>query len=316
MLSSSEIELLSNISEIGNHELFLHDVAERLDWSDTYVSRVISGLENRDYLQAARDGRKKSISINEVRPVEQLANLANEYPHIDFAGLLGGSALAFLYYLDTSRTASELADLSRKNRKTVYRRMKALQNVGIVRKNHSKFQLTTEFKSLSDLARSVAHHEHRQEALTRTNNVTIIWETLYDYLFACGSEVTAEGFHPTGPAVFKKFGIPLLTRDRLHYLRSDEISGIIAPDLVCHTLLIDDGARYRSYCLLLIAGQDIDQESLSERAEYYDSEAEINLVELIESLVSYLETEGEDADGMLPAWEDFKATATDYDIAV
>lgn len=316
MLSSSEIKLLSEFPGALSHESSLSEVAEQLEWSDTHASRVVSGLEDRGYLQGERVGREKRISVNDIRPVEMLADLANEYTHLDLSGLLSDSALAILYYLDRSRTASELAELSGKNRKTVYRRLGAMKNVGIVRKDHSHFQLTPEFSELSDLARSIAHHEHRQEAMAITQGVTLHWETLDEYLFSCGREFSEEGFHQTGPAAFGRFGVPLLIRNRHHYFRSSRMAELTPPDLVCHALLIDDGSRTRRYCLLLIVSQSVKRASLRDRAEYYQPEADIDLVDIADRLVMYLETEGQETDESLPQWDEFKVSAAEYDLAV
>ena len=54
-----------------------------------------------------------------------------------------------------------------------------------------------------------------------------------------------------------------------YYLFSEEIDAITPAELCCHTLLIDDGSRYRKYCLLLLSHVDIDEEDLREQAVKY-----------------------------------------------
>lgn len=316
MLSKGEVEVLSYLGKKPDQHIPLHEIADRLNWSESYASRVISKLHERDFVQTKRDRGKRFVSVTDIQPVEQLGDLTSEFDHVNFPELISGSALEILYYLDNSRTATELAESSRISRNTVYRQLKSLQKVGIVGKNHSRYQLTKPFLPLSELARSIAHHEHRQEALNLAESVNIIWETHDEYLFGCDTEFTADGFHQTGPSVFEDFGIPLFTRERLHYLRSKHLSQLTASDLICHMLLIDDSTRYRSYCLLLIEGQDIEQSTLKERAAYYNAESKINLVTLTESLVSYLETDGDATNETLPKWEDFERTAADYNIPV
>lgn len=316
MLSKREIEVLSYLAKNPDMRVPIYEIADGFDWSESYASRVISGLQERGFIRAERDDGKKFVSASNVRPIELLGDLVSEFDHVDFPELISGSALVILYYLDSPRTATELAELSRISRNTVYRKLDSLQRVGIVGKDYSRYQLTEPFSSLSALARSVAHHDHRQEARSLTEGVSIIWERHDEYLFRCDAEFAADGFHLTGPSVFEEFGIPLFTRERLHYLRSEQLSRVTAADLVCHTLLIDDSTRYRTYCLLLIEGQDIDPYTLKERAEYYDSEARIDLVALTEVLLSYLETDGNISNEVTPRWEDFKRTAADYNISV
>lgn len=316
MLSSSEIELLSNIANMSDSGVPVFEISDALSWSEGHTSRVVSGLEDRDFLRTEREGGKRLVLPNDIPPVEQLGDLAQEYAHVDFPGLISGSALSILYYLDESRTARELAELCGVSRNTVYRRLNSLQNVGIVKKDHSKYQLTEAFRSLSKLSRSIAHHEHRQEALDFTNGVSIVWETHDEYLFSCEAPISGDQFLRTGPSEYEQFGIPLFTRERLHYIRPKRLSELTPADLVCHTLLIDDSTRYRSYCLLLIEAQQVDQSTLNDRAGQYDPEAEIDLTARVKELIAYLESDGSITNDTLPRWEDFKSAAADYDISV
>lgn len=316
MLSKSEIKLLSEIENEGVEHVPVTVVADRLDWSAGHASRVVSTLEQREYLTTERAEGKKFVALTDIQPVEQLGTLTMEFDHVDFPELIAGSALDILYYLNRDRTATELTELSGVSRGTVYRRLNELQRVGIVGKDHSRYELTDPFVQLTELARSIAHHDHRQEALTHTTGVNILWETHDEYLFSCDAEVTGESFHQTGPAVFERFDIPLFTRDRLQYLRSNQLSEVTPADLVCHMLLIDDGTRYQTYCLLLIASQNLTEERLTERADHYTEEADKDLVEFIERLLTYLDSTGRISSEQLPVWEEFKRTAADYDISV
>nr|WP_318571276.1 helix-turn-helix domain-containing protein [Salinigranum marinum] len=261
-------------------------------------------------------GRQKLVTLSEIEPVEQLEALITEYGHVDFAELVAGSGLQLLYYLDRRRTATELTELSDLSRATVYRRLNDLQAVGVIGKSKSHYLLNEPFSSLSSIARGLAHHEHRREAERYADGVNILWETHEEYLIACDSEISDDGFHLTGPSLFAEYGIPLLTRSRQHYFRSDRITAVSPAELVCHTLLIDDGSRYRTYSLLLIQKEAIEQAPLKECAEYYDPEADIDLLAIVDKLVEYLDSKGAVTSDRLPAWEEFKSTATDYEINV
>ncbi len=183
--------------------------------------------------------------------------------------LVAGAGLLVLYYLDRGRTATELAELSGVSQATIYRRLDDFQRVGVVGKSKSQYRLNDPFAVLAPIARGLLHQKHRREAERHANGLNFIWETHDEFLFACDSDVTADGFYLTGPALFEAFDVPLLTRDRRHYFRTDRLSKITPAELVCHTLLIDDGPRYRTYCLLLMERQDIERTVLRERAEHY-----------------------------------------------
>lgn len=316
MIGNSQLRVLSYLIDESERDVPISTLADHLGWSTGHASRVVSELETLGCLRTREVGRRKLVTLAEIEPVEQLEALVSEYGHVDFADLISGSGLRLLYYLDRPRTATELAEASAVSRATVYRRLDDLQLVGIVGKSNSKYHLNEPFAALSSIARGLAHHEHRREADRHTDSVRMLWETSEEYLFACGETINADGFHPTGPLLFAEFDIPLLTRDRRHYFRSDRITSVSPAELVCHTLLIDHGSRYRTYCLLLMKSEGIGRTALRECAEQYTPEAALDVVAITEQLSEYLETEGATTTDRLPSWEDFKRTAADYEIDV
>lgn len=316
MISKSQLQLLSSFMTYSERRMAISTLASRLDWSVGHTSRIVSELEILGYIRAIDAGHQKLVTLADVEPIEQLKTLVNEYSHMDFPDLIAGSGVHLLYYLDRQRTATELAEVSGISRATVYRRLDDLQTVGIIGKSASHYQLNDPFSMLSSIARGLAHHQHRQEAERSASGVNIVWETYSEYLFACNSDTDSDEFHLTGPSLFAEFDIPLMTRSRQHYFRHDRTTAISPSELVCHTLLIDDGPRYRIYCLLLIEKEDVGRETLKESAEHYDPEADIDLLAIIEELLGYLETKGADTAHRLPSWEEFKNTAADYEISV
>jgi len=122
------------------------------------------------------------------------------------------------------------------------------------------------------------------------------------------TEIDAEGFHETGLARFAAFDLQFLLTDHRYYLYSEHVEEISSAELCCHTLLIDDDSRYRSYCLLLLSHVDVDEDDLRERAAKYGLEDEID------ALLQYLETHGEIQDGRLPEWSEFQELAAEYEI--
>lgn len=71
---------------------------------------------------------------------------------------------------------------------------------------------------------------------------------------------------------------------------------------------IDDGAHYRSYCLLLLSHVDVDESDLRERAAKYGLEDEIDAV------LQYLEKHGEVDDNRFPEWDEIQELGTDYEV--
>jgi DNA-binding MarR family transcriptional regulator len=315
MVEKSHFRVVSHLIEEGESEVSISTLADQLEWSPGHVSRIVSELEAYGYVQTKQSGRQKLVSLTDIEAIEQLEGLLTEYSHMDLSGLIAGSGLQILYYLDQGRTATELAERSGVSQATVYRHLDDLQRVGVVGKSKSRYRLNDPFTVLASIARGLFHQKHRREAEKYATGLNFIWETHDEYLFACDSD-SADAFHLTGPALFGEFGVPLLTRDRWHYFRTDRLSEITPAELVCHTLLIDDGSRYRTYCLLLIQKQGTDRTVLQERAEHYVSESTLDLHAIIDELIEFLESEGTVTAEQLPEWEDFKQTAREYEVTL
>ena len=316
MVEKSHFRLLSHLVVGSGSEVGISTLADQLDWSAGHTSRIVSELEAYGYVQTKQSGRQKLVSPTDIEPIEQLEGLLAEYSHMDLSDLIAGAGLLVLYYLDQGRTATELAELSGVSQATIYRRLDNFQRVGVVGKSKSWYRLNDPFAQLASIARGLLHQKHRHEAKRHASGLNFLWESHDEFLFACNSDVAADGFYLTGPALFEAFDIPLLTRDRQHYFRTDRLSEITPAELVCHTLLIDDGPRYRTYCLLLMERQDIERTALREHAEHYLPEATNDLRAIVDELIDYLETDGTTTTEQLPEWEDFKQTARDYEITV
>jgi len=316
LLSESELTVLSSLSTYAGEGLIQRELADELDWDQGHTSRVVSKLADSELVIRDQQNSRYRISLSNAEPVERFADLTREFPHVDFPDLLAGPTIQLLYYLDAERTAAELTEWTGVSRATVYRRLKQLQNVGIVTKRDSRFALTNQFEELAVFARSLVRHLHQQEANDHAAGVRLIWNDVDEYLFSCRTEVTTPRFHQTGPEALDHYGIPLLTREEQYYFRSEARNELAPEDLLCHLLLINDGARYRSYCLLLIANCELDADTLTRTAEGYGREAEIDLSAIVQDLCSYLESKGAVSGEKLPEWDTFKSTAADYDISV
>lgn len=316
MLSESEFTVLSYLSTHADKSLIQRELADELGWDPGHTSRVVSRLAENGLVSREQHNGRYKISLSNVEPTMRFADLIREFPHIDFSDILAGSTIQLLYYLNGKRTAAELTDWTDVSRATVYRRLDRLRNVGMVTKHDARFAVTSQFEAVPVFARSLVRHMHRQEAEEYCAGVRLVWTDVTEYLFSCQTSISDSLFHQTGPKALDKYGIPLLTRDDQYYFRSENRTELAPEDLVCHLLLIDDGARYRSYCLLLIVSEEIDANDLTGAAEWYDREAEIHLCDIVEELCAYLESRGAESGTKLPEWDTFKSTAADYDISV
>jgi len=177
---------------------------------------------------------------------------------------------------------------------TVNRVLKLLRDRGLVRTTDSHYQFNGDFGRLHEFARELVHHLHRQRLESVAPKGTILWEDYDEFLAQTETEIDAEEFHETGLARFAAFDLQfLLTRHR-YYLYSEDVEVISPAELCCHTLLIDDDTRHRSYCLLPTQSRRRRRDDLREQAAKYDLEDEID------ALLRYLRTQGEAGDERPP----------------
>lgn len=307
MLTEAEIRGLSTL----HGEQTVSDLAANLDRSLNYTSELVDRLEATGLVETRRAGKTKLVRSSDAKALELLQNISQQYAHIEWPELLAGATLRVLYYLDSPRSATELASLADVHRSTVYRALDPLQHRGIVYQTDAgTYALNDGFEGLSDLARDLAHHGHRQRIEAQTDTYTILWESLDEFLVQTAADLDGDGFIQTGPALFGEHDLPLLARDRRYYLYSTSTSELSPELLCCHMLVIDDGTRAQSYCLLLLSHVDVDRDELRELAATYGVE------DAVDDLLAYLDTQGASRPPTLPDWASFQDLAEEYGVAI
>jgi predicted transcriptional regulator len=306
VLRRIELEVLATV-ERGDT---VSETATKLDHSESYLSRAVTDLAEKGLLYTERDGRRKRVVPSDARAVELYQDLVRQYPHIEFPELLTGKTLEALYHLDQPRTVADLAARSDNYRNTVNRVLKPLRDRGLVGTTDSHYQLNGDFDRLHDFARELVHHLHRRRLESVAPNGTILWEAHDEFLAQTETDVDADGFHETGLARFAAFDLQFLLTSHRYYFYSEDLDAVSPAELCCHTLLIDDDTRHRSYCLLLLSRVDVDEDDLRERAAKYGLEDEID------ALLQYLDTCGADESNRLPEWTEFQKLAADYDVTL
>lgn len=304
MLTKPELVVLSALDEPAS----VSELATAVDKSPGHVSRTVSELVEKELVTVEREGRSKLVRSVRVEPVAVYRSLVRQFPHVGFEDLLTGTTIELLYFLDEPATVGELAERTGNYRNTVHRIVKRLQNRGILRKNAGTYVLDDEFADLNRFARSLASHLHVVNSPAPTG--AILWETVDEFLVGTEAVVDDERYHLTGPHRLEEYGLPLLTTDRRHYFYSERRDALTVEDVVCHVLLVDAGARYKRYALLVLAATEYDPETLRERAGYYGVGAEIG------ELLDYLETRGERAPPDVGPWNEFEQLAAEYGVSV
>jgi len=304
VLRRIELEVLATV-DLGDT---ISELATKVDHSESYLSRAIGDLVEKGLVYTERDGRRKRVVPSNARAVELYRDLVRQHSHIEFPELLTGKALEVLYYLDQPRTVAEIADRSDNYRNTVNRVLKRLRDRGLVGTVDGRYDFNADFDRLHAFARELAHHLHRQRLEAVAQKGTILWENYDEFLAQAETQLEAEAFHETGLARFAVFDLQFLLTGHRYYVYSEDLDAVSPAEICCHTLLIDDGSRHRSYCLLLLSHVDVDEADLREQAAKYGLEDEID------ALLGYLETHGEVDDDGLPEWDEFQELAADYEV--
>jgi len=304
VLPGTDLEVLAAV-ERGDT---ISELATKLDHSESYLSRAVADLVEQGLVYTERDGRRKRVIPSDSRAVELYQDLVHQHSHIDFPELLTGKTLEVLYYLDQPRTVAEIAEQSDNYRNTVNRVLKRLRDRGLVGTEDGRYNYNGDFERLHEFARALAHHLHRQRLESIATNGTILWEDYDEFLAQTETEIDAEQFHETGLARFAAFDLQFLLTSHRYYLYSEDVEAVSPAELCCHTLLIDDDTRHRSYCLLLLSHVDVDASELRDNATKY------GLEDAIDALLRYLETHGDVEDDRLPEWDEFQELAADYEI--
>lgn len=306
MYTEAELRVLATLRAGST----VSELAEDLDRSLSYVSELIERMKSKGLVHTSRAGKTKRIHRSDARAIELLDRFVQRYSHIPFPELLAGATLRILYYLKSPASATVLAARADVHRSTVHRSLAPLETRGIIYQTDGKYVLNDEFTELVTLARAFAHHRNRHRVTAHVDSYTILWESLDEFLVQTDEEIEADAFHLTGPERFQEYGLALLARQRRYYLYSESKGELSPAELCCHMLVIDDGTRSQSYCLLLLSEVAIDRENLLTVAETYGVD------ELVATLFTYLDTDGTERSEKLPTWDEFRDLADEYGVTV
>jgi len=306
MLTEGEVRALTAL----HGEQTVSELATNLDRSLSYTSELVERLETAGLVEARRRGKQSRFDCRTQRH-SSYSRTSRSSTHTSTGRSCCQGCPPCVLLPRHPRTVTELARHADVHRSTAHRAIAPLQHRGIVyQTDDGPYALNDGFEQLSAFARELAHQVHRQTVEEQTDTYTILWESLDEFLVQTPTELTEEHFIPTGPDQFQRYGLPLLARDRRHYLYS-ETAGDLSPEMLCcHMLVIDSGARAQSYCLLLLSHVDIDRDELRAQATKYGVE------DVVDELYTYLDTSGDQRTSQLPEWEDFQELAEEYEMTL
>jgi hypothetical protein len=143
-----------------------------------------------------------------------------------------------------------------------------------------EYAVSEDLAPLLAFARAVVTHEHRSRAREIAPSATIEWcdpkRTLVRVQTAEDTDalLDAPDWQVTGLGRFEEYGLQffLAGEPAFWYAPDEELT---PGEVVCHTLALDSGSRRVSYAMLLIEALDINQETLTDTATWYDLETTV-----------------------------------------
>jgi hypothetical protein len=180
-----------------------------------------------------------------------------------------------------------------------------------------KYALSEDLSELLAFARAVVNREHRSRVREVAPSATVEWcdpkRALVRVQTSDDTEAlqAAPDWQLTGLGRFQEYGLQffLAGEPAFWYAPDEELT---PAEVVCHTLALDSGSRRVSYSMLLIEKLDIDQETLTDTAKWYDLETTV--AAMYQPLRGEFDV-SEDVPVFLPSESEFTALKEQYGIS-
>jgi len=242
----------------------------------TIFTDVLDELLEDGLLTEVRGSKnRRLVRVTDHPVVESYRNLRSKLGHVDWTEILSPATLRVCWYLDEPRRATKIGERLDITRQGVHNALSPLKHRAMLSPSGPEYALTDDLSPLLTFAREVVTHDHRLRVRKLAPSATVEWcdpnralvrvQTSED---TSALESAAE-WRVTGLARFQEYGLQffLAGEPAFWYAPNEDLT---PSEVVCHTLVLDSGSRRVSYSMLLIEKLDIDQETLTETARWYD----------------------------------------------
>ncbi|TKX37784.1 winged helix DNA-binding protein [Halorubrum sp. CGM4_25_10-8A] len=316
MLTKAGLAVIDALST--GREATAADLAIDTEYSQTHLYDVLDKLLESGLLAEHRGpNNQREVSLTDHPVVEAYRALRSELGHVEWPDLLSPATLRVCWYLDEPRRVSEIAERLGITRQGVHKALSPLKHRAMLSPSGPEYALSEDLSPLLTFARAVVRHEHRSRVRGLVPSATVEWcdpkRALVRVQTAEDTEAleAATDWQLTGLARFVEYGLQffLAGEPAFWYAPDEELT---PANVVCHTLVLDSGSRRVSYAMLLIETLDIDQETLTETAQWYSLESTVTAM--------YLTLHGEfdttdDLPVVLPSEAEFRALKDQYGVA-
>ena len=279
MLTKAGLAVIDALST--GREATAAELATDTEYSQAHLYDVLDELLEAGLLAERRGPHnQRRVHLADHPVVEAYRILQSDLGHVEWAALLTPATLRVCWYLDEPRRVSEIAERLDITRQGVHKALSPLKHRAMLSPSGPEYALSDDLSPLLAFVRAVVRHEHRSQVRELAPSATVEWcDPKRALVRVQTSEDTdaleaASDWHLTGLAQFEEYGLQffLAGEPAFWYAPDAELTPV---DMVCHTLVLDSGSRRVSYAMLLIEKLDIDQETLTETAQWYDLESTV-----------------------------------------
>ncbi len=303
MLSKTELQIFKNLDE----ESSVKELALKSGLDVSTVSKYVNqSLEKENGLfEKRREGKKVYVSRSGNSHSNMLWTIVNEYPRWNIKDLFSHSHLRIAAMMNDPKRIKDIVFVTGLSRQYIRRCLKDLTKVGIVIKENSKYKTNPDIDVVKQFISSYYSYKNEKKVKELSSQGVLLWQRGDEFLFKTPERLDEGELKKTAVSRFYEFDIPLLT-DSNYYFRSERELDL--KDIIIHTVLIDRrSVTYNTYSLMLYKKERPDD--IISRARIYDIE------EHFKDMLEFLETK-EKVKPYLPAWEEFKEIAEEYEVAV
>ncbi|MFC6964030.1 MarR family winged helix-turn-helix transcriptional regulator [Halocatena marina] len=257
------------------------ELATKTAYSKTHLYDILDELLTAGLLTETRGpNNQRRVRVTHHPVVEAYRNLRSKLSHVDWTELLSPAILRVCWYLDEPRRATEIAARLEITRQGVHNALSPLKHRAMLSPTGPEYGLSEDLSPLLEFARSVVSYEHRSRVREIAPSATIAWCDPKRALVRVQSPddtaalQSAADWQLTGLARFQEYELQFfLGGEPAFWYTLDEV--LTPAEVMCHTLVLDSDSRRVSYSMLLIEKLDIDQDTLTETATWYDLETTV-----------------------------------------
>ncbi|MCG1004978.1 MULTISPECIES: winged helix DNA-binding protein [Halobacterium] len=315
MLTKAGLAVIDTLST--GREATAADLAMETEYSQTHLYDVLDELLESGLLAEHRGANnQREVSLTDHPVVEAYRALRSELGHVEWPDLLSPATLRVCWYLDEPRRVSEIAERLNITRQGVHKALSPLKHRAMLSPSGPEYALSEGLSPLLAFAQAVVTHEHQSRAREIAPSATVEWcdpkRTLVRVQTTEDTDALLDvpDWQVTGLGRFEEYGLQFFIAGEpaFWYAPNEELT---PEEVVCHTLILDSGSRRVSYAMLLIEALDIDQETLTDTATWY------NLESTIAAMYQALQGGVEDSDVIpvvLPSESEYMALKEQYGV--